>query len=406
MKKLILLLLFIPLVFSCSKDNEDNEDTIPLFNLISDVNIASVGTPYLLTWTIGSPYECQLSGAVNKIITNNGSVQIIPEKEGEQNTIMSCGSKSINVIVEVLPEFIDIPDVVFSDALTRLGHTVVNGKMKATEALKIKNFIITSMNNFYGDADSNGTTTFENSAVPDYGANVAYTLDGKYITDTSGIESFRNLETMRLERQQLEEIDLSTLKNLSFLSLWRNPILNLDLSGNTELTSIGLSETGLTNIDTSKLTKLVEAAFQHGRVAPFSVTNGNKTYTVKGFSSLDFSKNTELQRVYLNYNPLTDFGIGQNNKSSFRELWATNTNIKSLNLSGFSKVDYVILNSSKNLTYLNLSGINNDQVPSRLFCEVCPNLNQIIVTNPDNYRDARDAKKIFLDDHISFTDGS
>ncbi|MDB4093444.1 hypothetical protein N9543_03895 [Flavobacteriaceae bacterium] len=406
MKKLILLLLFIPLVFSCSKDNEDNEDTIPLFNLISDVNIASVGTPYLLTWTIGSPYECQLSGAVNKIITNNGSVQIIPEKEGEQNTIMSCGSKSINVIVEVLPEFIDIPDVVFSDALTRLGHTVVNGKMKATEALKIKNFIITSMNNFYGDADSNGTTTFENSAVPDYGANVAYTLDGKYITDTSGIESFRNLETMRLERQQLEEIDLSTLKNLSFLSLWRNPILNLDLSGNTELTSIGLSETGLTNIDTSKLTKLVEAAFQHGRVAPFSVTNGNKTYTVRGFSSLDFSKNTELQSVYLNYNPLTDFGIGQNNKSSFRELWATNTNIKSLNLSGFSKVDYVILNSSKNLTYLNLSGINNDQVPSRLFCEVCPNLNQIIVTNPDNYRDARDAKKIFLDDHISFTDGS
>ena len=243
------------------------------------------------------------------------------------------------------------------------------------------------MNNFYGDADSNGTTTFENSAVPDYGANVAYTLDGKYITDTSGIESFRNLETMRLERQQLEEIDLSTLKNLSFLSLWRNPILNLDLSGNTELTSIGLSETGLTNIDTSKLTKLVEAAFQHGRVAPFSVTNGNKTYTVKGFSSLDFSKNTELQRVYLNYNPLTDFGIGQNNKSSFRELWATNTNIKSLNLSGFSKVDYVILNSSKNLTYLNLSGINNDQVPSRLFCEVCPNLNQIIVTNPDDHRE-------------------
>ena len=402
MKK-FLLIFSVLFIFSCSKTDEDSLP-VPSFNLISDVNVASVGTAYLLTWTISSPYECQLSGAINKIITNNGSVQIIPEKEGEQNTIMSCGSKSINVIVEVLPEFIDIPDVVFSDALTRLGHTVVNGKMKATEALKIKNFIITSMNNYYGDADSNGTTTFKNGAVPDYGANVAYTLDGKYITDTSGIESFRNLETMRLERQQLEEIDLSTLKNLSFLSLWRNPILNLDLSGNTELTHIGLSETGLTNINTSKLTKLVEAAFQHGRVAPFSVTNGNKTYTVKGFSSVDFSKNTELQRVYLNYNPLTDFGIGQNNKSSFRELWATDTNVKSLNLSGFSKVDYVILNSSKNLTYLNLSGINNDQVPSRLFCEVCPNLNQIIVTSPDDYNKARDDKKIFVDDHISFID--
>lgn len=402
MKKL-LLIFSVLFIFSCSQTDEDSLP-VPSFSLISDVNVASVGTAYLLTWTISSPYECQLSGAVNKIITNNGSVQIIPEKEGEQNTIMSCGSKSINVIVEVLPELIDIPDVVFADALNRLGHTVVNGKMKATEALKIKNFIITSMNNFYGDADSNGTTTFENSSVPDYGANVAYTPAGKYITDTSGIESFRNLETMRLERQQLEEIDLSTLKNLFFLSLWRNPILNLDLSSNTELTTIGLSETGLTNIDTSKLTKLVEAAFQHGRVAPYSVTIGNKTYTVKGFSSVDFSKNTVLQRVYLTFNPLTDFGIGQNNKTIFKELWASNTNIKSLNLSGFSKVDYVILNSSKNLTYLNLTGINNDQVPRRLYCEVCPNLNQIIVTNPDNYRDARDAKKIWLDDHISFID--
>lgn len=401
MKK-FLLIFSVLFIFSCSKKDEDSLP-VPSFNLISDVNVASVGTAYLLTWTISSPYECQLSGAINKFINNNGSIQVIPEKEGEQNTIMSCGSKSINVIVEVLPEFIDIPDVVFSDALTRLGHTVVNGKMKAKEALKIKNFIITSMSNFYGEADSNGTTTFENSAVPDYGAKVAYTSNGKYIIDPSGIESFRNLETIRLERQQIEEIDLSRLKNLSFLSLWKNPLLNLDLSNNTELTHLGLSETALINIDTSKLEKLEEAAFQHGQ-APFTVTNGNKTFTVNGFSSLDFSKNTKIQRLYLNGNPLTDFGISESNKNSLRQITAFETAIKSLNLSGFTALNHVSLLRSKNLTYLNLKGINNNNVPKIFNCEKCPNLNQIIVTNPDDYNRARDDKKIFLDDHISFID--
>ena len=96
MKK-FLLIFSVLFIFSCSKTDEDSLP-VPSFNLISDVNVASVGTAYLLTWTISSPYECQLSGAINKIITNNGSVQIIPEKEGEQNTIMSCGSKSINKI--------------------------------------------------------------------------------------------------------------------------------------------------------------------------------------------------------------------------------------------------------------------------------------------------------------------
>lgn len=401
MKK-FLLIFSVLFIFSCSKTDEDSLP-VPSFNLISDVNVASVGTAYLLTWTISSPYECQLSGAVNKIITNNGSVQIIPEKEGEQNTIMSCGSKSINVIVEVLPELIDIPDIVFADALTRLGHTVANGKMKAKEALKIKNFIITSMNNFYGEADSNGTTTFENSAVPDYGAKVAYTPNGKYIIDPSGIESFRNLETIRLERQQIEEIDLSRLKNLSFLSLWQNPLLNLDLSNNTELTHLGLSQTALINIDTSKLEKLEEAAFQHSQT-PHTVTIGNKTFTVNGFSSLDFSKNTNIQRLYLNGNPLTDFGISESNKTSLRQIMAFETTIKSLNLSGFTALNQLSLVRSKNLTYLNLKGINNNNVPKNFHCEICPNLNQIIVTNPDDYNKARDDKKIFVDDHISFID--
>lgn len=417
MKKYILIILGL-LIFTCSDDSLSDDsssddssstdtsvDVIPSFTLISNVNVAIVGTPYLLMWNIDGSYECQLSGAINTIATGNSSIYVNPEEAGEQITILTCGSESVSVSVEVLPEYIDIPDVVFADALTRLGFPVINGQMNTSDALIIENFIITSMNNYYGDADSNGTTTFENAAVPDNGAKVAYTLNGEYITDTSGLESFRNLKTMRLEMQQFDEIDLSTLKKLSFMSLWRNPILDLDLSNNTELTYLGLSETGLTSLDTSELSNLVEVAFQQGGVVPFTVTTGNETYTVNGFSSLDFSNNSELKRIYLNRNPLTNLGLGENNKNSLREVWASETDIESLDLSGFSSVNYVILNSSKNLSYLNLYGINNNQVPYRLYCEGCPNLNEIQVTNVNNYQEAVNAQLIWVDGHISFVEG-
>ena len=424
----VMLLLITPLIVSCggggggaSLDTDvlnggiGNANGSREFTISSDVDATSVRTPYTVTWSISGYDSCSLSGAISQSETNDGFKEINPETAGEKNITITCGSESKSINIIVLPEYVDVPDVVFADALTRLGYPVTDGKLKALDALKIENIIITSKSGMYGETDSNGITTFENTSVPDYGAKVTYTPDGEYITDTTGIESFLNLKTMRLESQNFDEIDLSSLQKLTFISLWQNPILTLDVSNNTELTNLGLSETGLTTIDTSRLTKLVEAAFQQDKVVPYTVTNGTKSYTVNGFSSLDFSENINLQRIYLHSNPLIDFGIGENNKNTLTEVWAEGTDIATLDLSEFTQVRYVILNSNRNLYYLNLYGINGNQIPFRLYCQECPNLDEIIVTNVNNYQDAIEAMSdegrtssdsaIWLDDGITLIEG-
>ena len=299
--------------------------------------------------------------------------------------------------------FIDVPDPIFADALTRLGYTVTNGKMAAETALSIEMLCITSLVGYFGEPDANNTAIFDNPSVPDFGVRCSYT-DG-YITDTTGLESFLNLKTMRFEHQRIETIHLSSLRSLFYLSLWRNPLSSLDVSKNIELTHLGLSETSLTSIDTSNLAKLENAEFQHGVSASSLPVTMNPGVTVYGFSSLDFSGNQQIRRVYLHGNPLTDFGLSQN-KDTLKELWANNTSIESLDLSDYANLNYIILYNSPNLSFLNLSGVDHNTVPWRLQLIQCPSLEEVIVHNVDEYLAAIQNEEIGVDSHITFIEES
>lgn len=357
------------------------------FSINSSKDATYVGSSFSLSWSINGYEQCSISGDINQEVASNGNSSVFPLTPGEYNYSITCNSETKSISINVLPEYISVPDIELGNALTRLGYPVIDGQMAASDALNITNFIITSHAGSYGEADSNGITTFSNPNVPDSGAPVTYTSSGNYITDTRGIESFLNLRTMRLEKQHFSSIDISKLKKLTFLSLWSNPILSLDVSYNTNLTHLGLSETGLTSIDTSNLSELIEAAFQHDDVTlPYTKNIGFVSWTVNGFSQLDFSQNTKLQRVYLHSNPLTYLGFGENNKNSLREIWAFRTNIQSLDLRGFSSVSYVILSNSNNLTNLNLTGINSNNPPFRFYCDPCANLNEVRVTNVSAYQ--------------------
>tara|TARA_B100000003_G_scaffold207961_1_gene226861 strand:- start:229 stop:1512 length:1284 start_codon:yes stop_codon:yes gene_type:complete len=381
------------------------------FSINSSKDATYVGSSFSLSWSINGYEQCSISGDINQEVTSNGNSSVFPLTPGEYNYSITCNSETKSISINVLPEYISVPDIELANALTRLGYPVIDGQMAASDALNITNFIITSEPNSYGEADSNGITTFSNPNVPDSGAPVTYTSSGNYITDTRGIESFLNLRTMRLEKQHFSSIDISKLKKLTFLSLWSNPILSLDVSYNTNLTHLGLSETGLTSIDTSNLSELIEAAFQQDDVAlPYTINIGSVSWTVNGFSQLDFSQNTKLQRVYLHANPLTNLGFGENNKNSLREIWAFRTNIQSLDLRGFSSVSYVILSNSNNLTNLNLTGINSNNPPFRFYCDPCANLNEVRVTNVSAYQQiindpSSSSSAIYIDSGATLIEG-
>jgi len=391
---------------STNNSVKEKDDNLPGPNLNSSggITITSseaigiVGSEYSITWTTGNSATCFLDGAVQETVTKDGSVIITPTSEGAITNSIECGAQTAEVTINILPEFVDIPDTNFADVLTRIGYTVVNGKMAAETALSIEQLCITSQLDSYGPGDSNNTAIFDNYNVPDGGVRCGYTSD--YITDVSGLDFFLNLKTMRLEWQQISEINLSPLTKLTFLSLWANPLTDLDVTKNVELTHLGLSETSLTAIDTSSLIKLEEAAFQHGvdfASLPVTLNNGTVIY---GFPSIDFSENKNLKRIYLHGNPLTDVGVVPNS-FGFSDFWATDTNIETLDLSNFQSLWMLNLKNSANLTYLDLTGV---PVPSRLYLTDCPNLLQVFVSDPDQYRSAvaTPDNGIEADAHIDF----
>lgn len=374
----------------------------PQVTLTTSTEQAIVGNSYTISWVLKDLSSCSLSGAITQTVTESGSAQITPTQQGEQKTTIKCGEVSSSVSVNVLPEFVAIPDPVFADALSRIGHPIHNGKMSTLDALNITMLCITSKQGSYGVADSNNTAIFTNTSVPDSGVRCAYT--NEYITDATGLESFLNLRTIRLEHQQIEQVNLLTLKNLYLLSLWGDPIKEINLANNTQLAFLGLSETSLTTVDTSRLMDLEEAALQQDgdrQLLPYTLSNGT---LVTGFSNVDFSQNQKIKRVYLHNNPLIDLGISKN-KDSLREIWANGTNVESLDLSGYKYLNYIILNDSKNLNYLNLYGVNYDSVPYRLYLNNEPSLTEIIVKNRDAYIKARDEQKIYIDSSINIVEG-
>lgn len=382
--------------------NANTRDPVlnPQVVLTASVNQAIVGMPYTLRWNLKDVSSCSLSGAIEQTVTNSGSVEIIPTLEGSQKTKITCETVSASVDVVVLPAFVEVPDPVFADALSRIGYRVNNGKMATSDALTIDKLCITSKTGSYGEPDSNNTAILSNTSVPDAGVRCAYT-DG-YITDPTGLDAFLNLRTIRLEHQQIKNIDLSKLKSLQFLSLWGEPITDINLKNNTELVTLGLSETSLTTVDTSSLIKLEEAGFQQGNEQlPYYIENGT---LVKGFAKVDFSRNQSIKRVYLNYNPLSDLGVSSNS-NSLRELWAYNTNVESLNLSGYKLLDHIILDNSPNLNHLNIYGVNNNNIPIRLSITNAPSLNEIIVNNKAAYTKALEGGKIYIDQRVNIVEG-
>jgi len=322
-----------------------------------------IGQNIILSWSGVNLTNCSISGDYTSTSSPmSGSTSISTNSSGEKIFNFSCTEKNASVSVKVLDKSISIPDPIFADAINRLGYSVVNGKISGEEILKIKNFIITNMQGFYGLPDSNNTSIFTNTSVPDYNAKVAYTSG--QIKDLTGLEAMLNLETFRIEGQNISSIDLAPLKKLIFFSLWRNPIESIDLSKNNNLNNVGLSETFVKSIDLSNLVNLEEIVLD------------SKIDT--GMKIIDFSNNSNLKRVYVSMN-LKNIIFPKNN--NIQELWMGGNAFEVLDLSGMKNLTYILLPNSKQLTDLNIKGVAYGGVPYRLYTTGSPKLLQIKVTS-------------------------
>ena len=214
--------------------------------------------------------------------------------DNASTTTTTTSSSTSSVADIVLPTWTVIADANFERALIAMGlDDTVDGRVLTSNISSITQLSIRK--EYYNPTTASGITF--SSIFSDNGYAYA-TGSSNLITDVTGLENFKSLRVLWFDNQKATNFDFSNMKNLQFLSLWQAPITSIDVSSLTKLKLLGLGETSLTTVDISKLVNLEEVNFQQDNngVLPYTTTNGT---TVGGFTSLDFTNNTKLQRIYI-----------------------------------------------------------------------------------------------------------
>lgn len=240
----------------------------------------------------------------------------------------SESKQSNTTITEVLPEFTSIPDPTFEKILISIGlDNILDGRIRTQNAL-----------NYTGGLDlsnPNPTTTAG-------------------ILDMTGIQAFRNIIWLNVyDNRNLKE---------------------LDVSKNTKLISLTVSNTDVSTLDISKCTELLDANFQNLETLPeYGVLH------TKGLTSIDFSNNLKLEKIYLIGNRLKTINV--RHLTNLTNLWANYNLLEgNLNLSDLSKLDVIVLHNNK-LSSLNIKGTNNNGLPRTCMVYNNPTLTQVLVTD-------------------------
>lgn len=209
-------------------------------------------------------------------------------------------------------------------------------------------------------------------------------LDGRNISDLTGIESFAALQVLRVRGNNLSEVDLSNNVNLTTFYAGYNNLTSVDLSANTNLTRIAfevnplsellfssaptgiyevnLSATLLTSIDLSALTNLTYFLIKDNDVLErISVKNGNNTGIV-AFQSTNTPLLTCIEVDNVSYSQTNWTNIDPNNSFStnchFADTYVPDTNFEQRLIDlGYDTVldDYVPTANIAGVTTLNIS---------------------------------------------------
>jgi len=186
------------------------------------------------------------------------------------------------------------------------------------------------------------------------------------ITDLSGIEYFKNLKELRIDFNNVNQLDVSKNLKLEILSVGGNKrITHLDLSKNIALKELYLyhhdaGSCGVKSIDLSKNINLIVLHFDS-----YLIDSIDLSYNVKlkelnatdpwgrrlgnGLKSLDISKNIALEKLNCYGNRLTQLDLTHNVK--LKELNCSSNQLTKLNLEKNLNLEYIQC-SKNNLRYL------------------------------------------------------
>lgn len=161
-------------------------------------------------------------------------------------------------------------------------------------------------------------------------------IEGKNLTDISGIEYFTQLTSLYCSHNQLTALPVEKLTKLTNLYCSHNQLTALPVENLTKLTNLYCSDNQLTTLPVEKLTKLTELSCSYNQLTKLpveSLTNltslycdnnqltalpvGDLTQLTKLncgtnlLAELDIEKLTQLKNLYCNNNQLTALPVGK-----------------------------------------------------------------------------------------------
>ena len=211
-------------------------------------------------------------------------------------------------------------------------------------------------------------------------------IEGKNLTDISGIEYFTNLTSLYCSHNQLTALPVEKLTQLTDLRCNNNQLTELPVEKLTKLTNLYCSDNQLTALRVEKLTKLTELSCSYNQLTELpveSLTNLTSLYCDNNqltalpvgyltqltklncgtnlLAELDIEKLTQLTELNCNNNQLTALPVGTLNNlnvlnchdNRLTELDIRNLNLNSLycgnqtNAAGESQTLTLILTSTQ-----------------------------------------------------------
>lgn len=185
--------------------------------------------------------------------------------------------------------------------------------------------------------NTNGDTSIQVSEASAFTGMIE--CNGLSITDLTGIEAFKSINTLNCSYNQLTSLDISANTALIFLNCQNNKLTVLDISANTALVGLLCGVNQLTSLDVSANTALSNLDCFHNQL-----------------TSLDVSANINLGSLYCSYNQLTTLDVSANTSLIFLD--CSNNALTALDVSA-NTVLTRLLCSNNQLSTLNAKNGNN-----------------------------------------------
>ena len=186
---------------------------------------------------------------------------------------------------------------------------------------------------------TNGTVLLTEANKKAIEAVTSLNIEGKNLTDISGIEYFTNLTSLDCSNNQLTALPVEKLTKLTLLYCYKNQLTALPVENLTNLTLLYCSYNQLTELPVEKLTKLTElSCFENQLIA------------------LPVEKLTKLTELSCSYNQLTELPVG--NLTELTELSCSYNQLTELPVESLTKLTSLSCNNNQ-LTSLPVGSLTN-----------------------------------------------